>query len=288
MQRDWFQSKGFTLAEIVIVLAVMALAIGGMLMPLATQYELSRVRETQRTMESIRESLIGVAIANGRLPCPAFPTLATGNAPAAGTEALTNVAPPAQPPGTSGHWCQTDDGSGADTALSAGVLPWVTLGVAETDAWGRRFTYVVTSIFADEGGCASTNPNVASFCTSAPGQLTLNTRTSAGGPTPPIANGLAAIVVSHGRNGSSGFLPSGMQMAASTGADEGRNALAITSAVPLQISAPASFMTRESIRGDPPCNDGAVGGQMCEFDDLVVGVDASRLVSRMVAAGRLP
>ncbi len=288
MQRDRYQSKGFTLAEIVIVLAVMALAIGGMLMPLATQYELSRVRETQRSIDAIRDSLMGFAIANGRLPCPAFPTLATGSAAAAGTEALTNVAPPAHPPGTSGHWCQTDDGTETETALSAGVLPWVTLGVPETDAWGRRFTYVVTSIFADEGGCASTNPNVASFCTSAPGQLTLNTRTSAGGPTPPIANGLAAIVVSHGRNGSSAFLPSGMQMAASAGADEGRNALAITSAVPLQLSAPTSFMTRESNRIDPPCNDAAAGGQMSEIDDLVEGVEAARLVSRMFAAGRLP
>ncbi len=281
-------SRGFTLAEIAIAIAVIALIIGGLLMPLATQYELSRVRETQRMLDTIRDSLIGYAIANGRLPCPALPNLVTGQSAVAGTEALTNIAPPAKPPGASGRWCQTDDGTGTDTALSAGVLPWVTLGVPETDAWGRRFTYAVTSIFADEGGCASTNPNVASFCTTATGQLSLNTRTSAGGPTPPIATGLAAIVVSHGRNGSSAFLPTGIQMAAGVGADEGRNALTIPSTAPLQISAAASFMTRDSIRIEPPCNDAVLGGQMCAFDDLVVGVDAARLVGRMVGAGRLP
>ena len=280
--------RGFTLAEIAIVIAVIALFVGGLLMPLATQVELSRVRDTQRSLEAIRESLIGFAIANGRLPCPAVPTLATGSAPTAGNEVLTNTAPPAQPPGTSGRWCQTDDGTGADTALSAGVLPWVTLGVPETDAWGRRFTYVVTSVFADEGGCASTNPSVASFCTAATGQLALNTRTSAGGPTPPIATGLAAIVVSHGRNGSSAFLPTGIQMAAGVGADESRNAIAMTNTVPPQISAPSSFMNRELIKIDPPCNDAAAGGQLCAFDDVIVGVDAARLVAKMVGAGRLP
>jgi type II secretory pathway pseudopilin PulG len=191
MQR--FQSKGLSLAETAIVIVIIALAIGGLLMPLVTQFELSRVRETERQLEIIRESLIGFAIANGRLPCPALPMLPTGGAVAAGAEALTSAAPPVQPPGATGRWCQTDDGSGVETAISAGVLPWATLGVPETDPWGRRFTYVVTSIFADEGGCASTNPNVASFCTTAIGQLSLNTRTSAGGPTPPIANGVAAM-----------------------------------------------------------------------------------------------
>lgn len=286
MQR--YRSTGLSLAETAIVLFVVALAIGGLLMPLVTQFELSRVRETERKLEVIRESLIGFAIANGRLPCPALPMLPTGGAANAGVEALTSTAPPLQPPGNTGRWCQTDDGSGVESALSAGILPWVTLGVPETDAWGRQFTYVVTSIFADEGGCKSTNPNVASFCTSATGGLSLNTRTTAGGPTPPIANGVAAIILSHGRNGSSAFLPNGIQMAAGVGTDERRNAIAMISASPPVIRAQPGLISRDTIRIDMPCNDAAAGSQLCEFDDLVVGVDAARLVLRMVAAGRLP
>jgi hypothetical protein len=77
-------------------------------------------------------------------------------------------------------------------------------------------------------------------------------------------------------------------MAVGGGTDERRNALAVTGASPPAIRAQAAVMSRETIRIDAPCNDTAVGAQLCEFDDLVVGVDAARLIFRMVAAGRLP
>ncbi len=84
------------------------------------------------------------------------------------------------------------------------------------------------------------------------------------------------------------LMPLATQYVLSADADEDRNALTITNAVPPQVSAPSSFMSRDSIKVDPPCNHAAAGGQLCAFDDQIVGVDAARLVAKMVGAGRLP
>ncbi len=64
--------KGFSLIELAIVLVVVALLIGGLLVPLSMQIEQQRIRDTQKTLEEIKEALVGFAIANGRLPRPAF------------------------------------------------------------------------------------------------------------------------------------------------------------------------------------------------------------------------
>ncbi len=62
--------RGFTLIEMAVVLVIVGLLLGGMLVPLATQMETDRRKETTATLESIREALIGFAVINGRLPCP--------------------------------------------------------------------------------------------------------------------------------------------------------------------------------------------------------------------------
>lgn len=109
-------AKGFTLTEMAVVLVIVALLIGGMLLPLSAQNDLRNAAETRRMLGEIRESLIGYAMVNGRLPCPML--LATTN-PA---DAAYGVAPAACAPG------------------AEGILPWKTLGVPETDAWGIRRT----------------------------------------------------------------------------------------------------------------------------------------------------
>jgi hypothetical protein len=123
----------------------------------------------------------------------------------------------------------------------------------ELDSWGRRFTYRVTPSFADDpsGGLQS------SFLLSDNGNITI---TSAGGAVTIAAN-VTAVVVSHGKNGNGGYLPSGLRMALGTG-DELENA-----------DADATFVSKVP---DP------------NFDDLLVWVTSSVLKSRMVAANRLP
>src|SRR5674476_118691 len=120
------KTAGFTLIEMAMVLMIVGLLLGGMLVPLSAQMDQRNVSDTQKTLSEIKDALIGYALANGQLPCPAVPTIATGQA-GAGI---------AQTPPCTG-------------ASSTGVLPWATLGVNETDAWGDRYTYRVTPEFAD-------------------------------------------------------------------------------------------------------------------------------------------
>jgi prepilin-type N-terminal cleavage/methylation domain-containing protein len=110
---------GFTLVEMAIVLAIVALLMAGLLPTLSSQMEQRRRSDTQNTLNEIKNALIGYAIVNGRLPCPAKATIATGSANA----------------------------GVADCTVTTGVVPWATLGTSETDAWGRRFTYTASSSF---------------------------------------------------------------------------------------------------------------------------------------------
>lgn len=108
---------GFTLIEMAVVLVIVGLLLGGMLVPLATQMETDRRKETIATLESIREALIGFAVINGRLPCP--------DTNADGRENCPSVAPNGAPKG----------------------LPYADLGVSRTDAWGNTWRYAVTNAF---------------------------------------------------------------------------------------------------------------------------------------------
>lgn len=110
---DTHTEKGFTLIEMAVVLVIVGLLLGGMLMPLATQMETDRRKETTATLESIREALIGFAVINNaRLPC-----------------ADTN--------GDGRENCPT----------TTGGLPYADLGVSRTDAWNNPWVYTVTGAF---------------------------------------------------------------------------------------------------------------------------------------------
>src|SRR5574340_426127 len=98
------RSSGFTLTELAIVLVIVALLLGGLLVPLTAQVEQRRFRETQKALGEIREALLGFAVVNGRLPCP--DTDAPGTA-GYGEENFPCTAPP----------------------VAEGYLPWKTLGV---------------------------------------------------------------------------------------------------------------------------------------------------------------
>src|SRR5258706_10493071 len=92
------RSKGFSLVELAVALAIIALLLAGALIPLSTQMDVRNVADTQRTMESIREAIVGFAQANGRLPCPANGTVPAGGTDAAGgTAGPEHLTPPTLP-----------------------------------------------------------------------------------------------------------------------------------------------------------------------------------------------
>lgn len=107
------KQRGFSLVELAIVLVIVALLIGGMLVPLSAQREIQRSNETQRKLSEIKEALLGFAVINGRLPCPT-----TTTDPANANYGIEDAA------------CINIEG----------YLPWKSLGVEEIDAWGSKRT----------------------------------------------------------------------------------------------------------------------------------------------------
>ena len=276
MTRPSNRAAGFTLIELAIVLFIVSLLIGGMLIPLSAQTEIRGRQETDRALATIREALIGFAAINGRLPCPAVASIPSGTIVSglqAGIEATT-------PAGANGPCaCATSATSGIagivgagavacsdaspDTDNVGGVLPWATLGLQESDAWEHRYTYRVSTQFArlatgqtTFGTCTPPTPvQNAAFALCSLGALSVATAASAGTT---VAGNVPVVVISHGRNGLGATSPTGIATAA-TAADEVENA-----------DNNAAFVSNTII------------------DDQLVWVPSSVLMSRMLAAGRLP
>ena len=61
---------GFTLVELAVVIAVVALLLGALMVPLTTQGVVDKLKSTLRDMKEIRQALLGFGITNHRLPCP--------------------------------------------------------------------------------------------------------------------------------------------------------------------------------------------------------------------------
>ncbi len=173
---------GFTLIELAVVVAIVGLLLGGLLVPLATQVELNRMRTTQRQLDDIREALYGFAVVNGRLPCPDTDATPDGSEDLSGTSC-----------------------AGASGGVASGALPWADLGVERQDAWGRGFRYLVDAGFADQAdgtGCGVAATGV-SFELCADGALQVFS-TAPGGScsgTGDIAPDVPAAVLSQGANG---------------------------------------------------------------------------------------
>ncbi|HYS74804.1 MAG TPA: type II secretion system protein [Burkholderiales bacterium] len=283
-------SRGFTLAELAVAVAIIGLLLAGALIPFSTQIDVRNTADTQRAMESVREAIIGFAQANGRLPCPADGSIAAGLANA-GTEQF----------------------NGTSCTASLGVVPWATLGAPETDAWGRRFSYRVSPVFADISAStwATTTPpspaNQSLPCAPTPlptppttfalcslGDIAVFTRGSTTAAVP-MGSALPAIIISHGKNGGGAWQTNGIRLnPIPTGNDEAANINGGNPTATPSGGYPSwAFYSRTPTPAASGCVDPIPGGPassapLCEFDDIVVVISSSTLIARMVAAGRLP
>jgi prepilin-type N-terminal cleavage/methylation domain-containing protein len=257
-------ARGFTLTEMAVVLVIMALLIGGMLMPLAAQDGIRRTGETQATLKGAIEALLGFAAANGRLPCPA-------------TGASNGIEAPA-----GGGICTLLDAG--DTA-PVGFLPGATLGLAPLDsqgrvldAWGNPLRYATTTAYGSafttangvQGiGMANVAADQLVVCPSAAGGVqnagTANADCPAG--ITAYARNAVAVVYSIGKNAGNG----------GTGTDEQHN--------PNPNMPSATLAADRLFVSHDPTPAGAANG---EFDDIVLWLSPNVLYNRMIAAGRLP
>jgi prepilin-type N-terminal cleavage/methylation domain-containing protein len=298
------RGKGFSLVELAVSLAIIALLLAGALIPLSAQIDVRNGADTQRSMESIRDAIMGFAQANGRLPCPA-----NGATPAGTVDTTTwptSIAAGAEQWNAVANVCYT----------AIGVVPWTTLGVAETDAWGRRLTYRVSPVFAD-GFAASTwstvigtspvsagnqspvcaptptpaSPTTFALCTL--GDIAVWTRGAATTTAVPLGTALPAVIISHGKNGFGAWQTTGIRLSpVPAGNDEAANVNANTTATPSGGYSSWAFYSRTRAPAAAGCFDPVFpatnAAPACEFDDIVLMISSSTLIARMVAAGRLP
>lgn len=191
---------GFTLVEMAIVLALMALVLGVSLTVISTQLDQRRIDDTNALLSDARDALIGYALSHTAsdghpyLPCPDRMSGGSGS----------NVANDGVEDRTAGA-CDTQEGN----------LPWVTLGIApQTDAWNNRLRYAVTAAFS--------NSLTGMQLTSA-GNLNVND--AATGSPAVIVTAVPAIILSHGKNGSGAINATGNAnaMPPATNTDETAN-----------------------------------------------------------------
>lgn len=245
------RSRGFSLVEMAIVIVIITLLLGAVLVPLGTQVGQRNTDNTRNMLDNIKDAIIGFAVANGRLPCPA-------------SAASNGVEDPV--------------GGGLCKAAFDGFVPAVTLGITQTDAqgyaidaWGNRIHYAVTdsnsnafTTFTASNsmrivGMSSLSPNLA-VCESSP----------AGGPPPcgtalTLASNAVAIIFSSGSNGAN---------ASDYGPDE------IANFDPNNPSAADGvFVSHTSSQS---------GSSIGQFDDLVTWISPYVLYNRMISAGQLP
>ena len=193
MLRKTRWQRGFSLTELAIVLVIVALLIGGMLVPLSAQRDILAANETQRQLAEIRGALLGFAAANGRLPCPASPSVTGVENPAGGGDCAN-------------QW--------------NGFLPGITLGIGPTDAqgyvldsWNNRIRYAVTAsnsnAFTTTNGVknnwsAALSPDLK-VCNSAASITNAGTNSADCPSTDRITadEAVVAVIISPGKNGGS-------------------------------------------------------------------------------------
>lgn len=235
------KQHGFTLIELAMVLFILALLLGAILPPLSAQVEQRQREQTQAQLDEIKEVLFGFMFNQNntlnkyRLPCP---------------DCRDNSGNCATMTANDG---EEDILGGASCAVAEGNLPWVTLGVRENDAWGQRFTYRVTSVFADvtdgansPGSCTDTTLNV-SFALCSDGDITV--LDSSGGNN--VATGVPAVIISHGKN-----------WAETPSTDETEN-----------LNDDANFVYKD---------------YSSDFDDMLIWISPHILRTKMLNAGILP
>ena len=262
------QNHGFTLVEIVVVIAILAILIA-MAAALTRGVVAGQKRSLTATrLQTVDAALVQFVTQQKRMPCPADGTLASANANAGieGNRIATGCSP---------------------TTQQGGVVPWRALGLAEvdaTDGWDRRLTYRIDPTLAADKGMdmswcdpagteAGAGPSACNTaCTSTalpsctPPARFLNTRglqvrnvagtvlMNPASTTP--HTGAAYVLISHGESGGGGYLGSGQLgvSAAGDGTEEMKNYASLT-----YVGAATYYV-------DDSLNENATAAH---FDDLV-------------------
>ncbi|HET7198160.1 MAG TPA: type II secretion system protein [Burkholderiales bacterium] len=260
------RQRAFTLVEMAVVLAIVGFLLLMGMYTLTAQSEQRAREETQRRLELAQEALLGFAVANGRLPCPA-------SSASSGAEALT-----------AGNCSNPYDG----------FLPAVTLGFQPVDsdgfaldAWNNRIRYAVAAQnvvsclgtptqphftnktnLKQNGMSCQPNTSDLIICKSSVAVPAPTAGNCQGGGANSVTNQgvLVAVIFSGGKNYA--LAPSAAAATAAGKFDEAEN-----------LDGDTVFITHT------PAPQGATGG---EYDDMMVWISVGQLYGRLSSAGVLP
>lgn len=276
------RAPGFSLIELAVVMAIVALLLGTVMVTLSAQTEQRNVEDTRRRLDQARELLLTYALVKGRLPCPARYTSSASHSQ--GVESFCTSAATSSSSTCAGSETTTEQSHGTCSNHFDGYLPAATIGYQQTDsdgfavdAWGNRIRYAVARTNINCSG-ATTPPNTYTtmftsktnlqsygitcqpddllVCKSATGITSTN---CGGGSNQIMSQSLVvALVLSTGKNGATGG--GGIDEAANTNGD------------------------RVFVWHTPTPSTVANG----EFDDLISWIPVGELYGRLVSAGVLP
>ncbi len=229
-------------AVLLILVGVLSMGAAAVFLSAANRNTLD-LREQARTLVQLREAreaIFGFALTHGRLPRPA---ISASN----GSESPTP--------------CTTEESC-------SGWLPWVTLGITATDAWGKQLRYRATAVLTT----APVLRNSAVANKVIIGRDANGNEYFAEGETNCTLKHqcVAAVIVSFGKyNFGASEVGIAQVNASGSNADEMVNATSSTRFVRRQLSK------------DPYVRGG-------EYDDLVVSIGYDNLIARMNRSGVLP
>jgi len=237
-------NAGFTLVEIAVVLVIVGILVGSFIGTFSERIDKTKIDNTKQQLNDIKKLLKAYAYSGNAepyLPCPDTST------PPDGSEDRTNGV--------------------CNAGNTVGILPYETLGMGNSDAWGMRYRYWVSSNYStntSDTGLSLTTPDTGA---------TINTRV--GDATRKIVKNAVVVIFSHGKNNLGATSTDGINQPSIPSFGNGHDDEIEN------IDTNATFMSR------PPSVEGsaAVGGI---YDDILVWMGSFELKAAMVEAGKLP
>jgi len=246
-------AAGFSLIELAIVMVIIAALVSGAIIPLTASIDRTRVTEARDQLDQrIRMAILGYAASRPPgsvyLPCP---------------DCRSGCATPND---------GVEDRNGDDCAVRVGNLPWVTLGLGDSDPWGSRYGYAIQPTFASAApGFTLNTPDLSGVST----DLIVRDRPG-GAALIGTDEGAVAVIWSAGKNGFGAMTAQGVARpappAANAGELENFNGYAAPTSPDVEyVSRPIDFE-----------------GNVEQFDDVVIWLSAPEVRGFMVQAGKLP
>ena len=265
--------QGFTLIEVAFVLVILTLLLGSILVPLGSAFEQSQRKAVLAQLNEINEALIGFAIAQGRLPCPA-------TADSGGVENI-------------------NDASTGECQSFHGFVPVADLGLVGSvnddglliDKWNNPLRYSVTDVDNNNNGLNTHDFTFAGEMRAVgisnlqPDLLVC--RRASTSATNCVGNGgeiraerLAAVFFSMGPDWNNFQSDDQLENAGETlsGATYGSTDTGGVSGRSYPIPGNRAFVAKDynQVQGDE------------KFDDIVIWLPANLLYARMIQGGALP